>query len=83
MPELKTVAGIAWANKAKITISHDIKKIPGESDGKNTNLSLFDQQNDLLKNQHLKAQNEDESTFSMQLIEIIDFFYHSNLIKRP
>jgi hypothetical protein len=81
--KLKTVAGIAkketdrfWANKAKTmtrsglaTYIHDIKKIPGENDSENHNLSLFDQQNDFSENQNLKTQNTRKSTFSMQLSE--------------
>ena len=81
--KLKTVAGIAkketsefWANKVKtmtrsglVTYIHDIKKIPGESDSKNHSLPLFDQKNDLSENQNSKTQNENKSTFSMQLSE--------------
>lgn len=79
LSKLRTVAGVAsketdsfWAEKVEAmtrgALSIYVKEIrPGTEASKNTNLSLFDEQNELPKNRNLKTQNGDKSTFSMQL----------------
>jgi len=80
--KLKVIASIAkeetakfWSEKVENMTRKALEtyirdtKFPGESSAQNTNLSLFNEQNEVSESQNLKTQNEDKSTFSMQLSE--------------
>jgi hypothetical protein len=80
--KLKVIASIAkeetakfWSEKVENMTRKALEtyikdtKFPGESVDQNANLSLFNEQNDVPESQSLKTQNENKSTFSMQLSE--------------
>lgn len=81
LSKLRIVANVAkketdifWANKVqsmtRTALSTFLNELhPGIEDNQNTNLSLFNEQNNLLENQNPKTQNGNKSTFSMQLSE--------------